>query len=193
MDFKFDGSNYELWKFGIQLILEAEGLMGFVDGRLEEPEKATKLKEWTDWKQDSSYAAHIIFLSVEKSLRIHLINDDNPGAMWNKLKTLCAQSGENAKEKAWELFYEFSIKEDESIVKQLEKFETICKGLADSGENISDSAVVSKLLCSLPPRYSLCKDAWKAIPEGNRKKEAFLEIIIGQEKQLDTDTQCIIH
>ena len=98
--------------------------------------------------------------------------------MWNKLKYLYCDSSEDMKQSAWEQFYVFRMKDDEPVALQIEKFESICKKLADAGEKPTESAVESKLLSSLPPKFTTFRMAWECTPKAERKKDALIARLI---------------
>lgn len=88
------------------------------------------------------------------------------------------------KQSAWEEFYAFQIKDGESISLQIEKLECICKKLSDVNENLSDKAVESKLLSSLPLRFSSFRMAWECTPKAERKKENLISRLLREDKRL---------
>lgn len=181
---KLDGSNYSMWKFGITFLLQAKELTGFVLGTEDEPDKETKLNDWKTWMKKSSQAAVILLSSVEKKLHPNLINCSTPQEIWDKIKVLYGDTSVDAKQSAWEQFYAFKMTDSQSIALQIEKLESICKKLEDAGEKPSDTAVVSKLLSSLPPKFSVFRMAWDCTPEAERKKVNLIARLIREDKRL---------
>ena len=181
---KLDGSNYSLWTFGVSIILEAKDLIEFIDGTKVEPDKEKKFSEWQKWKKASSQAKMIILSLVEKSLHSNLMNCTTAQQMWDKLRDLYGECTEDATQNAWEQFYTFRITDGESLAIQIEKFECICKKLADVNESPSEAAVVSKLLSSLPTKFSPFRMAWECTPKADRKKENLIKRLIREDKRL---------
>ena len=155
-------------------------LTGYIDGTEEEPDKPTKLDNWT---KANSQAAVILLSSVEKSLHPNLINCSNPQQIWDKLKDLYGDSSDDAKQSAWEQFHTFRIKDGESIALQIEQLECICKKLAHANDKPSDAAVESKLLSSLPSKYSYFQMAWECTPKAKRKKDNLIARLIRKDKR----------
>ncbi|CAD6236676.1 GSCOCG00008232001-RA-CDS, partial [Cotesia congregata] len=85
---KLDGTNYQMWKFGITFLLDSKDLSDFVDGTVEEPDKVTKLADWKMWRKNRSQAAVILLSSVDQALHPNLINCSSPQGIWDKLKAL---------------------------------------------------------------------------------------------------------
>lgn len=181
---KLDGTNYSMWKFGVMFVLQAKELTGFVLGTVDEPDKETKLEDWKTWIKRSSQAAVILLSSVEKNLHPNLINCSTPQEIWDKIKVLYGDTTIDAKQNAWEQFYAFKMTDSETVALQIEKLESICKKLEDSGEKPSETAVVSKLLSSLPPKFSVFRIAWDCTPEAERKKVNLIARLIKEDKRL---------
>lgn len=186
---KLDGQNFPMWKFGLTLLLESQGLTEFIDGSTVEPNRTEHPDDWARWKKSRSKAAVIIMCSVEQALHVNLINCDTPDKMWTKLNLLYGTTSEDEKQSAWQKFYEFRIKEGESIVTKLEAFESLCKTLENAGETVSETAVMSKLLSSLPQRFSTFSMAWECTAVNDRTKDNLIARIIREDKrQNDSET-----
>nr|CAD7204005.1 unnamed protein product [Timema douglasi] len=79
-------------------------------------------------------------------------------------------TSEDAKQDCWKQFYNFRIKNGVPVATELETFETICKKLDDAGEKPPDSAVMSKLLSSLPSRFLAFTMAWDCTAKMSEKR-----------------------
>lgn len=73
-----------------------------------------------------------------------------------------------------------------SVATQLEKFESICRKLIDAAETISDAAIMSKLLSSLPSRFSAFRMAWECTAKAEQRKDNLIAKIIRENKRLNT-------
>lgn len=181
---KLNGKNYTLWKFGVNLLLKSKGLSSFFDGTEAEPDKAEKPADWKNWDSNSSKVAVILLCSIEKTIHPLLINCSGPREMWIKLQNLYGESSEDAKRVAWEQFYAFRMKEGILISEQIEQLESICKKLEEANEKPSEAAVISKILSSLPPRFSTFRMAWECTTEASRTKDDLIARLIREEKRL---------
>lgn len=183
---KLDGSNYAKWKHGINFLLHAKGLMEHVDGSYAEPDSdtAAQREEWKKWRKSQSQAAVILMSSVDRSLHDHLLTCDTPKEIWDKLASLYGEATENLKEIAWEQFYNFRIKEGESMKMQLERLDSICKKLELAKEKVSDSSLIIKVLKSLPSRLSMFRMAWECTPEDEKKKAKLFARLIKEDERL---------
>ena len=112
------------------------------------------------------------------------VNCSTPREIWNKLQDLYGDSSVDAKQNALEQFYVFRMSNGESMAIQVEKLESICKKLTESGEKPTDAAVMTKLLSSLPNRFSVFRVVWDCTPETDRKKSSLIARLIKEEKRV---------
>lgn len=135
------------------MLLSAKGLTGFIDDTEMEPADRTK-EDWKAWDKKKWQAVVLLLSSVEKQLHPGLINCKTPKAIWDKLKSLFGDASHDAVQIAWENFYAFRMKDGISLELQIEEFESLVRKLESAKEVPTKKAVISKLLCSLPPKFS---------------------------------------
>lgn len=82
----------------------------------------------------------------------------------------------------------FSYKKGELISHQIEELESICKKLANANGKPSNTSVESKLLSSLPPKFSTFRMGWECTPKAERKNDALIARLIREDKQM-TETE----
>ncbi|CAK9821232.1 Retrovirus-related Pol polyprotein from transposon TNT 1-94 [Anthophora plagiata] len=183
---KLDGTNYSTWKFEVVIALEAKDLFGFVDGTTVKPDedKTTELKAYG---QKSAQVKIIILSTIAQNLRRNLYNCSTAKEMWDKLKDLYGEASEDAAQTAWEQFYNFRISETEPIADQLEILESICRRLQDTGEGPSDKAVMTKLLRSLPAKFSIFRHTWECTPVTEKTKTNLISRLIKEDKWIAED------
>jgi len=68
---KFDGTNFQLWKFQMKIILTASGLLNIADGTLPKPEPTAD--NYTSWNSKNAKAMCILSSAVEYSQLEYLI------------------------------------------------------------------------------------------------------------------------
>ena len=61
---KLNGSNYSMWKFGVNFVLQSKELTGLVNGTEKEPDREKESKEWNSFIKKSSQAAVILLSST---------------------------------------------------------------------------------------------------------------------------------
>lgn len=186
---KLEGSNYSMWNFGVRFLLQAKDLTGVVDGTEPEPDIETKPNDHKEFVRKSSQAAVILLSSVDRSLHPNLINCRTPKEIWDKLKVLYGDTSIDAKQNAWEQFYSFRMSQGESVAVQIERLESICRKLEDAGEKPSETAIISKLLSSLPSRFSVFRIAWDCTPEAERTKNNLIARLLKEDKRLSENEE----
>lgn len=159
---KFDGTNFQLWKFSASIILKSKKLLEIVDGSVSQPQD-TSSAEWKSWDDKNSKAEVILLTSIAQHQLECLVNCKNAAEMWVKLMSIHEQRTEISKELLWQKFYDYRMKEGDSIAAHIAKMESMIRNLRDVNEVVSESAVCSKMLSSLPPKYSNFKTAWDSV------------------------------
>lgn len=183
---KFDGSNFQLWKFSITILLKAEKLLSIVDGKEAEPEDKTSA-EWTAWETKNSKVQVLFLTTISTNQLQHLINCENAYQMWSRLMAIHEQKTEFSKELLWQRFYEYKMSENCSIAEHISAIELLVKQLKDVKETISNSAVCSKLISSLPSRYNSFRTAWDSVASDQQTLENLAARLLKEETRMSCD------
>lgn len=181
---KFDGSNFEIWQFGVTFLLEAEDVIEHVQKEFPEPDKTKQATKWSTWKSGRAKAAVIILKSVEQSLHLHLSNCKSPKQMWDRLSLLYGKVGDDVKQDLWQRFYDFRFVNGTPMSHQMVQFETITKKLESMKEKVTDTMIITKLLNALPAHLSNFRMAWESTPAEERKKDNLITRLIREDKRL---------
>lgn len=182
---KFDGSNFQLWKFSVSIIFKAEKLMSIVNGQEKEPEDKESA-EWTAWDSKNSKAQVIFLTTITPQMIQCLVNCKTAAEMWNKLTTIHEQKTELSRELIWQKFYELRMADGESISSHLANVESIVKQLRDMNESISDSAIRSKIINGLPPKYNNFRTAWDSVASTEQNLENLTARLLKEEVRMST-------
>ncbi|XP_043471937.1 uncharacterized protein LOC122504765 [Leptopilina heterotoma] len=90
---KLTGSlNYDMWKFGVLLLIEAKGLRKYIDGNASEPMKSKSSREWNLWNEKKLETAMILLDTVDESMVPFLIDCKEPKDIWIRLEALYGQN-----------------------------------------------------------------------------------------------------
>lgn len=60
---KFDGTNFQLWKFQVSTVLRAQGAIGYVDGTVPKPEVGAN--GYADWCKNNAIAMCTLSTAME--------------------------------------------------------------------------------------------------------------------------------
>lgn len=142
--------------------MKAEGLQEVVLGTEAEPADHTSI-EWKTWDAKNSKAQVIFLTSIMPDQLQYLVNCTNAAQMWSKLISIHEQKTDVSKELVWQQFYEYKMPNNLKIATHIANIESLVKKLTDIGEKISQSAICSKVISSLPPKYNSFRTAWDSV------------------------------
>lgn len=181
---KFDGSNFQLWKFSVTILLKAEKLMSVVDGTEKEPGGSHTTPEWTAWDVKNSRAQVILLTTITPDVIQTLVNCENAAEMWRKLISVHEQKTELSRELIWQQFYEYRMAEGDKIALHIAKIESLVKQLKDVNETISNSAICSKIINSLPSKYNSFRTAWDSVSSNQQTLQNLTARLLKEETRM---------
>lgn len=94
---KFDGSNFQLWKFSVTILFKAEKILSIVNGTTPEPDDQAST-EWKAWDSGNSKAQVILLSTISQDQIQYLINCQNAAEMWTRLLSIHEQKTEISRE-----------------------------------------------------------------------------------------------
>lgn len=83
---KFNGTNFQLWKFQMLAVFEASGLKEIVEENLSRPSEQGQL--YTAWTSKNAEAKCILASSMDFSQLEYLITCQTANEMWQKLSNI---------------------------------------------------------------------------------------------------------
>jgi hypothetical protein len=123
---KFDGSNFQQWKFGCRLLLESFNLLDIVDGVEKIPaavsffclrvncfnysctfSQDSNQKLIDAWKSKDVHARHYLFATIERQQQNTLYGCQSANDMWVRLTTQHAQNAAENKHLLMQQFFEY--------------------------------------------------------------------------------------
>ncbi|KAK9721612.1 hypothetical protein QE152_g20814 [Popillia japonica] len=160
---KFEGKNFQLWKFQLEIIFRAEGLLDLVNGKTERPEDdREKEKAWDD---KNAKAMLIISTAMEFDQLQVIIACKNAAEMWMRLKTIHEQRSAVNKIALKQQFFYYKMLETDTVAQHISKIETMAQSLADVGEPVGAIDKIAKTLGSLLLKYArLLKEEQRLVP-----------------------------
>lgn len=85
---------------------------------------------------------------------MHIVNCKNACGMWSKLHSVFEQKSKTGIHLLQQKFFTFEKNPADDIASFISKVEEIVQQLADLGERISDSMIVTRILMALPSCYN---------------------------------------
>lgn len=180
---KFDGNNFQLWKFQIGTVFHASGIHDIVTGERTRPADLSSA-DGKAWTKDNAKAMCIISSAVEYSQLEYLITCKTASDMWNKLSLVHEQKSEANKLHLMKRFHDYRITTNDSVVHHIAKIQNIAAQLKDVGEVVSDVAVMAKILASLPEKFHSLVTAWDNVPSKDQNIERLQERLIAEERRI---------
>ena len=167
---KFDGQNYQLWKFQLKAIFVALGLLELVEGREAKPTPATQQNAAaiTTWTKNDAKAMFFLSSSMEYSQLEYLVTCSSANEMWNKLSSIHEQKSASNKLALTTKFHEYRMAHGDSIPQHIAKIENLARQLKDIDQGISETMIMAKILSTLPSKYNAFVSAWESVAAANQ-------------------------
>ena len=86
-------------------------------------------------------------------------------AILDKLDSVYQQKSEFNKMMILDRFHQVKMNSNESIAQHVAKVENLARQVKESGESLSDIAIITKILSILPTKYRSFRQAWLSLAE----------------------------
>lgn len=179
---KFNGTNFQLWKFQMLAVFEASGLKDIVEGTLSRPTQGDST--YGTWVSKNAKAKCILASSMEFSQLEYLITCQTANEMWQKLSNIYEQRSAANKSILLSRFYEYRMGPNDTVIQHVSKIENLARQLSDVGEVLSDVAINTKILMTLPEKYNPLITAWDSVAPENQNRANLIERLIKEEQRL---------
>lgn len=176
---KFDGNNFRQWKFQMKCALKAKGI-----NINAEPEVNNE-----QWIKNDGMAMFILTSCMDLK-QINLIeNCETASEIMSKLESIYEQKSEMNKLLIHERFYQYKMPPNDTIAQHISNVENLAKQLRESGENISDMAIITKILGTLPPKYKYLRQAWLSMDPKQQTISNLTARLLDEEASLGCDEE----
>lgn len=166
---KLNGSNYQIWKFKLKLLLIKEDVWDVVKDELPENPDAA-------WCKRDGKAMAWIGLLIEDNQLCHITNAETAKAAWNALKNCHEKATLTNKIYILKRLCRIQLKEGGNMEDHINIILDMVNNLSALGENLKENLVVALLLVSLPDSYDSLITALETRPEN----ELTLEMVKGK-------------
>lgn len=184
------------WKFQVKVSLNAIGVYIVVTGEWLKPVfiKADSETEaqararysglLADWCRADGKAQKIIVSALGQQPMQLIMRFETAAEMWRKLVDVYEQKSETQVYVLQQRFFSACMEPSENIVTHISKLEDIAQQLHDQGENVSTTMLISKILMTLPPKFSHFHSAWESTSIENRTIENLTARLMVEENRL---------
>lgn len=177
---KFDERNFKQWKFQVKCALRAKGL------NIEKARPAETSSQ-VQWNKDDGMAMFILTSSMDLNQVSLIENCETAKQVMTKLEAIYEQKSEYNKMLIHEKFYQYSYSASDTMAQHVSKVESLAKHLRETGEKISDTAVMTKILSTLPSTYRSLRQAWLSLDEESQTIQNLTSLLIDEEASLAND------
>ena len=197
---KFDGKNYHQWKFQLCCALRARGLFEIAKGIEIKPETsqvptAAEVAIGRKWTKDDACAMFLLTSAMDYSQVTLIENCQSSKEILDRLDAIYEQKTETNKMLAHERFSGYRMDSKDSIAQHIAKIENLAQQLKDTGETVSDIAIITKILGSLPPKFRSFRQAWLSQDETKQTIRNLMSRLIDEENGLtahDEDEKALV-
>ncbi|RWS21853.1 uncharacterized protein B4U80_02798 [Leptotrombidium deliense] len=170
----------------MELFLDGNDLMAVTDGTLAKP--AT---DADDWLKKDRKAKMLIASALEYGQLQHVVNCTTASEMWEKLLVINEKKSATSLYMLQQQFFEYKMDVKDTVAAHITKIETLAKKLKELGAEQQESAIITKVLCSLPPLFRNVITAWDSTPTAQQTLNELTSRLLKEEallKQWECDS-----
>lgn len=186
---KFNGTNYQGWKFQLNSLLTAYGIREVVSGEKPRPQGAGQEAILKTWLKENARAMFLISSSMEYEQLEALLVCNTAKEMWDKLSSIHEQRSASNKLMLTQKFHEYRMCSGDSVTQHIAKVQNMASKLVDVGEQVSEIMIIAKVLASLSPKYAMLQTAWDSVDPARQTLENLQERLIREEARLTLEDE----
>ena len=149
-----DGTNFQMWKFRVRMILGVRGLWKIVNGDETKPDETTHPTESEEWLSKDREALAQITLTLKDEPLSGVLYMMTSAEAWRKLSERYEGKGKQSIAYLISELFRSTLSDDESMETQLNSMRQKANVLKTLGQPLEDSLVAIAMVISLPPTYS---------------------------------------
>ncbi|KAL7287560.1 hypothetical protein TKK_0018211 [Trichogramma kaykai] len=179
---RFDGQNFQQWKFTMRTAFRAHDLLKFVEGTEMRPADISTAAGRA-WLQEDAKAMFLISSAIEPPQMESLLTCDTSKEMWDKLSMIHEQKTASHKFLLSQRFHDYRMDMADSVMQHVSKVQNLARQLADLGERLPDTQIMAKIIVTLPTKFHNFRTTWSSI-EASRQNIGFLVERLVEEEEL---------
>lgn len=185
---KFNGKNYQLWKYQMQHVLKSQGLLGQVDGTCAKPTEAVGISKW---EKDDSKAFVALLGAMKEEQAADLASVATAKELWDKLSRMCEQKSAHNKITLMSKFQACKMEPTKKVTSFISRLQNMKKALEDVKETVSKTTLIAKILRGLPARFQAFKTSWRNIEPDRQKMDFLEERLLVEEQEMAEETEAV--
>lgn len=178
-------SQWETWKWQIELCLKEQCLFTIVDGTRPCPDGPAADAEPSDayrrWQRDNARAARILGTSLDEEASIYVRKKTNAKNIWDTLISVFEQSSLQRLYTLFDSFFAITKDDTTSVSKHVSQlsnvFDDILNELAKGSPNatLPLSLLHHRIFKTLGPEYQYYRSTWYRVPEAEQTTKLLIE------------------
>jgi hypothetical protein len=184
---KFNGTNFQSWKFQVNALFVAHGIRDIVDGSRVKPEGVGQ--DIARWIKENAKAMFLISTTIESEQLEPLLVCVTAKEMWEKLTSVHEEKSASNKLLLTTRLYEYRMSPGDSIIQHVAKVQNMAAQLLDVGEPVSDLTIMAKILASLSSKYAAFQTAWDSVSPEQQTLNNLQERLIREEARLTAEDE----
>lgn len=179
---KFDGKNFQLWKYQMEIIFRSEkNLFEVITGIIQRPKDE---QTGAAWDHLNVKGMLLISSGMEYEQLQTVVSCKTAPEMWNRLKSIHEQRSVVNKLQLKQQFFNYKMSETDTVAKHLSKIDSLAQALSDVGEAVTEVDKIAKALGSLPIKYNGFITAWDSYDERKQTYDNLVARLLKEEKRL---------
>lgn len=170
--FRFDGSDYDVWRAQMWALLESRDLAQVVIGKKSKITKKRRIQDKEDDKVEDKAddedeekaekkAKSLLLLSLDRKIVRLVISCKTAAEVWDKLYGVYGQRSEIDQLVLMNRFYGLKMEPRENVSEYITRAEALKTQLEDAKVgNIDEAAIVGKIVAGLPPKFFNYMSTW---------------------------------
>lgn len=163
--------------------LKAKGIYDVLE---KVPPSAAQPEELTEWIRQDAQAMFLLTSTMDLKQITLIENCESAKEMLQKLDAIYMQKSETNKMLVHERFHQYKMNPNDTIAQHIAKVENLARQIRKSGELISDTAVMTKVLSSLPMKYRNVRQAWLSLDENKQTIANLTARLLDEEASLSS-------
>lgn len=176
-----DTSTFSMWNFEIKILFKAKQLMDVIDGSSSITTCGTDEAKIAKWKAKDAMAQHAILRTIDKTVKLHLMNYELAKDMYDALLRIYKKDTNQEKCSLLQEFYNFKYDNTKDMHHNISEIQNLVFKLKILQEEISESMVVSKILTILPEKHQYFSCAWDSTPTKDKTLENLIARLSAEE------------
>ncbi|KAJ8892363.1 hypothetical protein PR048_004943 [Dryococelus australis] len=173
-------SDFQLWTFKVNILFKSQGLYSIVCGEVKAPEQGSS--DYAAYVKNDAKAQKIIITPVDRIPLTHILTCENAFSMYCKLCDIYERDALQQKFYLMQEFFGYRYTAGVDLVTHVSKLDNLVFRLKILGNDIPENMLISRILTTLPERYSYFNSAWESTPVESKTVANLTARLIAKEK-----------